>query len=127
MLEMCSLPESGLHQRTSTGDSAASTSFMAATGTFFALFASCRAIRFTISRLPRSCPTRPPGASLPVRSSREGPASALSSQAESFDDQVGERPILLDCAEFGTLGHIIGYVQSGGLPSPPPHASPFRG
>lgn len=49
MLEIRSLPESGLHQRTSTGDSAASTSFMAATGTYFALFASCRPIRFTIT------------------------------------------------------------------------------
>ena len=49
MLEIRSVPESGLHQHTSTGNSAASTSFMAATGTFFALFPSCRRIRFTIS------------------------------------------------------------------------------
>ena len=51
MLEIRSVPESGLHQHTSTGNSAASTSFMAATGTFFALFPSSRRIRFTISCL----------------------------------------------------------------------------
>jgi len=49
MLRMCSFPESGLHQHTSIGDSAASTSFMAATGTVFTLFASSRPIRFIVS------------------------------------------------------------------------------
>ena len=52
MLEIRSVPESGLHQHTSTGNSAASTSFMAATGTFFALpVASSKNLTLN-SRLP---------------------------------------------------------------------------